>query len=105
MTVSQLAAIFRHIITFLAGGVTFLAALHVISAGDAQAIGASLTKIGNDFADICAALAPIAAIVSAWWASYTASHTQQIRAVNAIEGVKVTTQNAPGATITTAPKI
>ena len=103
MSASQLAAIGRHVITFFAGGITFLAALHVISAGDAQAIGTSLTKIGSDVADIFAALAPIIAILSGWWAAYTASHKQQIAAVNAISGVKVTVENAPGPIVTVPP--
>lgn len=104
MQLSQLAAAGRHVVTFLAGGVTCLAALHVISAGDAAAIGSTVTRIGNDAADVCAALAPVAAIVSGWFAAYKASHQQQIKSVNAIDGVKVVNENAPGAVVTAAPK-
>lgn len=65
----------------------------------------SLTKIGNAVADICAGFAPLVAIGSGWYAAYTASHKQQIAAVNAIEGVKVTVQNALGPIVTVPPKI
>lgn len=105
MTAAQIIAIVRHIITFFAGGVTFLAAIHVLSTGDAQIIEQSLTKIGSDIADICVALAPIIAAGSAVWAAHKQAPSQQIKSVNALEGVKVTSQNAPGAVITTLPKI
>lgn len=105
VTASQLAAAGRHVVTFIAGGVTCLAALHVVSAGDAATIGSTLTRIGNDVVDICAALAPLAAIVSGWYATYKASKNQQIKSVNAIDGVKVTHENAPGDVVTSAPKI
>lgn len=105
MTASQLAAIGRHVLTFLMGGITFLAAIHVLSAGDAATMGAALTKIGTDVADIAAALAPVVAIVSGWYAAYKSSHQQQIASVNAIPGIKVVGENAPGAQVSVAPKV
>lgn len=105
MTAAQFAAVGRHVVTFLAGGVTFLAALHVISSGDAQTIGSSLTRIGNDVADITAALAPVVGVLSAWWAAHKQGHKQQIAAVNAIDGVKVVSELAPGKPVAAVPKI
>lgn len=105
VSASQLAAAGRHVVTFLAGVVTCLAALHVISAGDAATIGSTVTRIGNDVADILAALAPLIAAASGWYAVYKSGHQQQIASVNAIDGVKVVRDNSPGAVVTAPPKV
>lgn len=101
---SQVNAAGRHVLTFAMGGVASAAALHVISAGDATTISNSISQISTGVADIAAGLAPIIAIVSAWYAAWSASHKSQIASVNAIDGVKVVKDSVTAATVTAPPK-
>lgn len=78
---SMVNAAGRHVLTFAMGGVASAAALHVISAGDATTISNSISQISTGVADIAAGLAPIIAIVSAWYAAWSASHKSQVTAV------------------------
>jgi hypothetical protein len=103
MNAAQVAAIARHILTFLGGMITCASLLHFISVDEAKKIGASLTDISNGVASISVALGGLIATISGIWAAYKQSHVQQIKSVNAIDGVKVTNENAPGAVITTPP--
>lgn len=71
----------RHALSYSMGAVTALAALHVISAGDAATISASITKISSGVAEIAAGLAPLIALASAFYASWSATHKSQVAAV------------------------
>lgn len=102
---SQVAAAGRHVVTFVMGGATFLATLHVISSSDTTTISHSVTQISNGLADIIAGVAPLIAIGSALWSAWTASHKSQIAAVNnSIPGVKVVRDSSPGVPVTEPPK-
>jgi hypothetical protein len=107
LSLAQVAAAGRHLLTFVSGGVSgaaaVLATLHVVSAGDVATIANSLTQISNGVAEIVAGLAPLVAIASGAWAAWTASHTSQIAAVNAVPGIKVVKESGPGAVVTGAP--
>ena len=103
MNTAQVASISRHIATFLGGIITCAALFHFISLDDAKKIGPSLIDISNAVASLSVALGGFIAIVSGGWAAYKQSHIQQIKSVNAIDGVKVTNENAPGAVITAPP--
>ena len=103
MNTGSLAAIGRHLLTFAMGGVSVLATLHVVSSGDATTIANSITQISNGLAAIVAAIAPMIAIASGAWASWTASNRARIAAVNATPGIKVVNETSPGAMVTTPP--
>lgn len=80
---AQVAAMGRHALTFSMGAVSSLAAVHVISAGDAATISGSISQISTGVADIAAGLAPLIAIASGWYAAWSASHKSQVAAVTA----------------------
>lgn len=63
----------------------------------------STTDLSTLTADILAALGPAVMLVTFVWGFYVHSHGARIASVNAIEGVKVVSQNSPGATVTAAP--
>lgn len=101
---SQVSAFGRHVLSYSMGAVSAAAVLHVISAGDATTIGNSISQISTGVAEIAAGLAPIIALVSGWYAAWSASHKSQIASVNAIPGVKVVAQAVPAITLTAPPK-
>lgn len=102
---SQVAAFGRHIATYAAGGITAVAVLHIVNAGDAATLSDSLSKISTGVAEIASGLAPIIALVSAWYATWSASRKSQIAAVNATPGIKVVSEFAPAPTVTTPPVV
>lgn len=102
---SQIKSISRHLVTYAMGAASALAALHVVSAGDATTISDSITKISGGVAGIVAGLAPLVAIGSATLAAWSSSHASQIAAVNdAIPGVKVVSAVSTSPTVTEPPK-
>lgn len=82
-TQQQVSAAGRHVLTFSMGVVTAMAALHVISSGDAATISQAISGISSGLAAIATAAAPLIAIVSGWYAAYTASHKAQVASVKA----------------------
>ena len=101
---AQVAAAGRHVLSFSMGAVTMAATLNLISGGDASTISNSLTQISSGIAQIAAGLAPLIGIATAFYASYTSSHTAQIAAVNALPGVKVVASTAQAQTVTAPVK-
>lgn len=102
---SQVNAAGRHVLTFTMGAVSAGAALHVVSAGDATTISNSLSQISSGVAEIAAGLAPIIALLSGWYAAWSASHKSQIAAVNAVPGIKVVSEFASAPTVTVPPPV
>ena len=80
---AQVTALGRHVVSYAMGGVTALAAMNLISAGDATTVANSITQISSGAAQIAAGLAPLITLMSGLWAAYTASHGQQVAAVAA----------------------
>lgn len=101
---SQVVAVGRHVVTYAMGAATALAALHVVSAGDAATISNSITQISSGVAEIATGMAPLIAIVSALWSAWSSSHKSQIAAVNATPGIKVVKETNPGIPVTEPPK-
>lgn len=101
---SQVAAFGRHVATYAAGAITAVSVLHIVSAGDAATLSDSLNKISSGFASIAAGLGPIIALVSGWYAAWSASRKSQIAAVNATPGVKVVSETAIAKVVTEPPK-
>lgn len=99
----QVAAFGRHVATYAAGGITAVAVLHIVNAGDAATLSDSLGKISTGVAEIASGLAPIIALVSGWYAAWSASRKSQIAAVNSVPGIKVVSEASPSVTVTTPP--
>jgi hypothetical protein len=93
---AQFAAAGRHVLTFSMGATAAVAALHVITSDQATTITTSVTQIGNGIAEIAAGLAPLIALATGAYATWTASRKSQITAVNADpgNGVKVVADTA-----------
>lgn len=100
----QVNAAGRHILSYAMGAVSALAAIHVISAGDAATLTSSFSKISTGVSEIAAGMAPIIALVSTWYAAWAQSHTAHIAAVNAVPGLKVVAEDGPGVEVTVPPK-
>ena len=97
---NQVAAAGRHALTFAMGALSAAATLHVISSGDATTLANSLNQISTGVTEIAAGVAPIVAIVSAWYAAWSASRKSQIAAINNSDnGVKVVAETVQ------APKV
>lgn len=91
ITKAQAVAIGRHVVTYAAGAATAAAALNIISAGDAATIQSSIQHIVNGVSEIGAGLAPLIGLASALYASWSASHKQQVKAVAALPNTTVVT--------------
>ena len=93
-TQSQILAIGRNVATYAACVATSLGVLHLLSANDAANAVTAVNEISDGFGKLFAIGAPIVGLVSAWFASRSASPTSQIQAVNAGDnGVKVVADN------------
>lgn len=80
-TSGQVAAAGRHVVSFIAGGVTVAAGLHLLSGTNASTITTSVQHIEAGVAEIAAGLGPLVAILSGWYAAWSASHIQQLKSV------------------------
>lgn len=87
----QTLSVLRWAITLLGG---YLAQRGLISNADLSAVTST----------ILASIGPVMAVGMALWGWYSHSHAAKINAVNAIPGVKVVSENSPGATVTAPPK-
>jgi|SRR6185437_6860051 len=90
---AQTVAFARHILTFAAGGVTILAALHVLSGGDASSATQALNEIGDGVTKVIAGVGTLIGIVSGVYAAWSASPLAQLLAVSknpTVEKVVVT---------------
>ena len=101
---SQVLAAGRHVVSYSMGAVTALAAVHLISSGDATTIANSINQISQGMALIFAGLGPIIALASGWWATYTSSSKVQIATVKAMPGVEVVKEGSGGTPISVQPK-
>lgn len=100
-TLAQITALGRHVATYAAGAATALGAVHILSAGDSATAVAAVNEISDGVAKLFAVFAPVVGVLSAWWASRTASPTAQIAAVNeADNGVKVVPVSSPTPAVT-----
>ena len=101
-TQAQLAAAGRHVLTFSMGATAAVAALHVISSDQASTITTSVTQIGNGVAQIAAGLAPLIALATGAYATWTASRKSQMAAINDDKGnlVKVVPNTSPTPAVT-----
>ncbi len=77
-TQDQVLAGGRHVVSYVAGGVTMFAALHIITAGDSQSAVAALNKIGSGFAEIVAGLATLSSVVAGAYAAISANPIFQL---------------------------
>ena len=77
-TQDQVLASGRHVITFVSGGVTTFAALHLITGGDANSAVNALNQIGHGFAEIIAGGGTLIAIGSGVFAALSASPLLQL---------------------------
>jgi hypothetical protein len=100
---SQVIAVSRHVVSAIGGAAAFAVTLQFLSAGDAQTITAAVTNIATGLTSIIAGLTALTPVIMAAWSAYSASHTQQIASVNAIDGVKVVKEDTFAATVTVAP--
>ena len=101
-TQAQFAAAGRHVLTFSMGATAAVAALHVISSDQASTITTSVTQIGNGVAQIAAGLAPLIALATGAYATWTASRKSQMAAINDDKGnlVKVVPNTSPTPAVT-----
>lgn len=95
LTASQVAAAGRHVASYAAGAVTAAAAFHLLSTQDAATLQTSVQQITNGVSEIAAGLGPIIALLSGFYATWSASHKQQVKAVASV----------PGTTVITTPEI
>lgn len=101
-TQSELAAAGRHTLSFSMGAVAAAAALHLFTGDQAATITTSVTQIGNGVAEIAAGLAPLIALATGAYATWTASRKSQMAAVNndKTNGVKVVPETSPTPAVT-----
>jgi hypothetical protein len=101
---SQVLAASRNVVSAIGGAAAFAVSLHFLSSDDAGTIKVAVDQIAGGIASIFAGVVALTPIVTTLWSAWTASHTQQIASVNAIDGVKVVKESAPAETVTAPPK-
>jgi len=100
----QYAAAGRHVLTFAMGAVTAAASIGIVTAGEAGTLTTSLGHIGTGVSELAAGLAPLIAMGSGLFATWSASHKSQIASINALPGVKVVAESVPAPQVTAPPK-
>lgn len=80
-TQSQVVAFGRHVVTYAMGGISMLAAVHVLSPTDATTATGAINQISTGVASIIAGVGTLVAIASGVYAAVTASPLWQIFAV------------------------
>jgi len=105
-TQDQVVASGRHVITFLGGGVTMFAALHLITGGDATSAANALNQIGHGFSELVAGVGTLVGIGSGIFAALSANPLLQLlkgsKAVAADPTLAKDTTDAQQATVATA---
>lgn len=76
-TTGQLIAAGRHVVTFAAGAASFAASVHFMTADQAKALVDGVTQVSSGLVSIGGGLAPVAALISGYFASRSASPKQQ----------------------------
>lgn len=87
-TSGQVIAAGRHVVTFVAGAATFAGAVHILNPDQAKSIVSGVTKVSEGLAEIFAVIGPIAAVVSGFFASRSASPVHQAAALANLPEVK-----------------
>lgn len=77
-TQAEILAGGRHVATFVGGGITMFAALHLITGGDAESAGKALSQIGNGFAEIVTGVGTMIAVISGLYATLSANPLWQL---------------------------
>lgn len=77
----QVVAAGRHLLTFVAGGITVAASLHAITPTDATNATAALNQIGTGIASVIAGVTTLIGVASGAYAAWSASPFSQIFAV------------------------
>lgn len=81
ITQGQVIAAGRHLLTFVAGGITVAASLHAITPTDAANATAALNQIGTGVASLIAGITTLIGVASGLYAAWSASPFSQIFAV------------------------
>lgn len=84
---NQIIAFGRHVMTFIAGMLTLAVTFGYVTADQASELKASFNTIIQSVGTIATALGPIVALISAYFASRSASPANQLKAVAANEAV------------------
>lgn len=87
-TTQQITTFGAFALTFAAGGVTFAASIHLLSAGDAASATGAFAQIGDGVTKVITGVTTLAGISAGVWAAWKASPFRQILAVNALPEVK-----------------
>jgi hypothetical protein len=93
----QVNAALRHVYTVVGALVAFAVAMGLLGAQDADTIVRLVNEIGTGVAAIVGAIAALVPIISAARAAWSASHSQQIKKVEAMPDVTVRPLTAKGA--------
>lgn len=72
-TLDQVKVLGAHLATFAGGSITMFAALHIITASDANNAATALTQLSHGVAEVLASLGTLVGIVSATYATIMAS--------------------------------
>lgn len=92
MTLDELLASGRHVVTFAAGAATSFGLLSVSQSAD---IATDVNHIFNGVKEIAVGAGPLLGIVMAWWATHKSTPAAQVAAVSANPEVKAITVSNP----------
>lgn len=97
----------RNVLSAVLGGITTAGALHFLTPSDVTSLTNGVTQVAtglgqvyNGVLAIAAILSPIAAALTAWWASRAAT-----KAADPITQATALVKNVPGTTVVTSPAL